>query len=115
MEKDFRYIIGRNIKAERLRKDITQEKFAELINMSLSYVSKVEQGLTSPTALVLYKISRVLEVKMEDFFKGITVEEYGRVLFQNDNFFTTSRYFCGGLGGCNKSQLPLRHRLYRLQ
>ena len=75
MEKDFRYIIGRNIKAERLRKDITQEKFAELINMSLSYVSKVEQGLTSPTALVLYKISRILEVKMEDFFKGITVEE----------------------------------------
>ena len=55
--------------------NITQEKFAELINMSLSYVSKVEQGLTSPTALVLYKISRILEVKMEDFFKGITVEE----------------------------------------
>ena len=75
MEKDFRYIIGRNIKAERLRKDITQEKFAELINMSLSYVSKVEQGLTSPTALVLYKISRILEVKMEEFFKGVTVEE----------------------------------------
>ena len=75
METDFRYIIGRNINAERLRKDITQEKFAELINMSLSYVSKVEQGLTSPTALVLYKISRILELKMEDFLKGITVEE----------------------------------------
>lgn len=75
MEKDFRYIIGRNIKAERLRKDITQEKFAELINMSLSYVSKIEQGLTSPTAMVLYKISCVLEVKMEDFFKGVNIED----------------------------------------
>lgn len=74
MEKDFKYIIGRNIKAERLRKDITQEKFAELINMSLSYVSKVEQGLTSPTAMALFKMSIVLDVPMEEFFKGINLE-----------------------------------------
>lgn len=73
MGKDFKYIIGRNIKAERLRKDFTQEKFAELIDMSLSYVSKIEQGLTSPTALVLYKISKVLEVPMEEFFKGVDI------------------------------------------
>jgi len=73
MEKDFKYIIGRNIKAERLRKDITQEKFAELIDMSLSYVSKLEQGLTSPTALALFKMSKILNVPMEDFFKGVTI------------------------------------------
>lgn len=73
MEKDFRYIIGRNIKAERSRKDITQEKFAELIDMSLSYVSKVEQGLTSPTAMALYKMSVVLNIPMEEFFKGIEI------------------------------------------
>ena len=72
MEKDFTYIIGRNIKAERLRKDITQEQFAELIDMSVSYVSKLEQGLTSPTALALYKMSCVLNVPMEEFFKGIS-------------------------------------------
>ena len=69
MEKDFKYILGRNIKAERLRKDITQEEFAEKINMSLSYVSKLEQGLTSPTAIALYKMSRVLQIPMEEFFK----------------------------------------------
>ena len=74
MEKDFKYIIGRNIKAERLRKDITQEQFAELINMSLSYVSKVEQGLTSPTAMALFKMSIVLNIPMEEFFKGINLE-----------------------------------------
>lgn len=57
-----------------MRKDITQEKFAELINMSLSYVSKVEQGLTSPTAMALFKMSIVLDVPMEEFFKGINLE-----------------------------------------
>ena len=70
---DFKYVLGRNIKAERVRKDITQEKFAELINMSLSYVSKLEQGLISPTAVVLYKISNNLDVPMEEFFKGINL------------------------------------------
>lgn len=74
MDRDFRYIMGRNIKAERLRKDITQERFAELINMSLSYVSKVEQGLTSPTAIALYKMSKVLDIPMEEFFKGLNIE-----------------------------------------
>jgi len=73
MDKNFKYVLGRNIKAERLRKDITQEKFAELVDMSLSYISKLEQGLTSPTAIVLYKMSKILNIPIEDFFKGINV------------------------------------------
>lgn len=71
MKDDTKYKLGRNIKIERIRKDITQEQFAELIDMSVSYVSKLEQGLTSPTALALYKMSGVLNVPMEEFFKGI--------------------------------------------
>lgn len=74
MDKDYKYYMGRNIKAERLRKNITQEEFAELINMSLSYVSKLEQGLTSPTAIALFKMSNVLKIPMEEFFKGIDVK-----------------------------------------
>ena len=73
MDKDFKYYLGRNIKAERLRKNVTQEEFAELINMSLSYVSKLEQGLTSPTAIALFKMSNVLKIPMEEFFKGIDI------------------------------------------
>ncbi len=63
--------LGKNIKIERIRKDLTQEKFAELIDMSLSYVSKIEQGLTSPTAFVLYKMSKILNIPMEEFFREI--------------------------------------------
>lgn len=68
---DKKYILGRNIKAERVRKDITQEKFAELVDISLSHASKIEQGLTSPTAFVLHKMANVLNIPMEEFFKGI--------------------------------------------
>lgn len=72
---DYKYKLGRNIKAERIRKDITQEKFAEMVDISLSHASKIEQGLTSPTALVLYKMAKALNIQMEEFFKGINNKE----------------------------------------
>ena len=63
--------LGLNIKIERMRKNYTQEKLAESLNISVSHISKIEQGITSPTAYLLFKISKILDVKMEDFFKGI--------------------------------------------
>lgn len=75
MKDDIKYKLGRNIKIERIRKDITQERFAELIDMSVSYVSKVEQGLTSPTAIALFKMSYILKTPIEEFFKGIDYEK----------------------------------------
>ncbi len=74
MRDKIKYKLGRNIKIERIRKDITQEEFAEKIDMSLSYISKLEQGLTSPTAMVLFKMSKVLDIPMEEFFNGIYLE-----------------------------------------
>lgn len=73
MKDNLKYKLGRNIKIERIRKDLTQEQFAELIDMSLSYVSKLEQGLTSPTAIALYKMSKILNITMEEFFQGIEI------------------------------------------
>jgi len=74
MTKELKYKLGRNIKAERIRKDITQERFAELVDISLSHASKIEQGLTSPTAIVLYKMAKILEIPMETFFIGLENE-----------------------------------------
>ena len=71
MENDIKHKLGRNIKIERIRKDLTQEEFAENIDMSLSHVSKIEQGITSPTAIALFKMATVLDIPMEKFFEGI--------------------------------------------
>lgn len=73
MANDLKYKLGRNIKAERIRKDITQEKLAEMVDISLSHASKIEQGLTSPTAIVLYKMAKCLNIPMEAFFTGIDI------------------------------------------
>lgn len=58
-----------------MRKKYTQEKIAELLNISVSHVSKLEQSLTSPTAYLLFKISKILKVPMENFFNGINYEQ----------------------------------------
>ena len=73
MKDNIKRKLGRNIKVERIRKYLSQEQFAEMIDMSVSHVSKLEQGLTSPTALVLFKMSKVLDIPMEEFFKGIDI------------------------------------------
>ena len=44
-----------------------------MIDMSLSYVSKLEQGLTSPTAIALFKMAKILCIPMEKFFEGIEI------------------------------------------
>ena len=71
MKEDIKSLLGLNIKAERVRKNFTQEEFAEKIDMSVSHISKIEQGITSPTAIALFKMSKILNVSMEDFFRDI--------------------------------------------
>lgn len=73
MRDTLKYKLGRNIKAERIRRDLTQEEFAEMIDMSLSHVSKIEQGITSPTAIALFKMAKILCIPMEKFFEGIEI------------------------------------------
>ena len=71
MNKDFGYILGANIRAERLRRHYTQNNLAELLDMSINYVGKLERGVIIPSALVIYKLSKILRVDINDFFKEI--------------------------------------------
>lgn len=71
MENDFAYILGSNIQAERLRRHYTQDKLAELLDMSVNYVGKMERGVIIPSALIIFKLSKILRVEITDFFKEI--------------------------------------------
>lgn len=64
-------ILGFNIKVERLRKKLTQEKLAELVNLSLNSITKIEGGKQVPSCLVLYDISKVLEIDLNELYKGL--------------------------------------------
>lgn len=70
-EKDFYNMIGKNVKKYRKIRNITQEKLAELIDVSTSLISnleceKINQGIGINT---LYKISIVLDVPISKFME----------------------------------------------
>ena len=74
-EKILYSIIGKNIRYYRKlyslnKKEITQEKLAELANVSTSLIGNLESKKTYQGISIynLYKISKILEIPMEKFF-----------------------------------------------
>jgi len=60
-----------NIKAERIRKGYTQFELAEKINMSESSISLIERGIQTPSVLVAYDIAKVLNIDINELFRGM--------------------------------------------
>ena len=63
--------LGINIKSERLRKNISQERLAELTNISRNSVSLIETGKINPTVLKVLDIASVLGTDLNALTKNI--------------------------------------------
>ena len=63
--------LGFNIKIERLKKKLSQEQFAEIVNLSTTSISAIEKGKQIPSAINLYLMAKALNVDINEFFKGI--------------------------------------------
>ncbi len=57
------------LKSVRLEKGLTQEELASKVGVSRQTINYIERGKYKPTILLALKISRVLEVKVEDIFQ----------------------------------------------
>lgn len=70
--KDINYReMGKRIKEERNKLRITQEKLAEQINVSPSYISEIERGSSICSLAVLVNISDILETNIDYLVNGI--------------------------------------------
>ena len=74
-EKELYSIIGKNIRYYRKlyslnKKELTQETLAEIANVSTSLIGNLESKKTYQGISIynLYKISKILEVPIENFF-----------------------------------------------
>jgi len=56
-------VAGKNIRLFRQTKGLTQEKLAELVNVSSSYIGYLERGLRAPSLDLLARIGTALEVE----------------------------------------------------
>ncbi len=62
---------GLNVKMARLRKNISQEELAELINTSRTTISMIETARQNPTILKVVDIARVLEIDINELTKDV--------------------------------------------
>lgn len=60
-----------NIKAERVRKDLSQAQLAELANISERSMSQIEQAKQTPSAFTIFDIATVLDIPIEELFKDV--------------------------------------------
>ncbi|MBO5738724.1 helix-turn-helix transcriptional regulator [bacterium] len=65
MEQELRQRIALNIKIERVKKSLTQEKLAELAEISTKHITKIEKASVTPSIYLIYKISKVLDVTID--------------------------------------------------
>lgn len=63
--------IGLNIKAERIKKELSQEQLAELISTSRNTISLIERGKQNLSILKFIAIAKVLKIDLNDLIKGI--------------------------------------------
>jgi transcriptional regulator with XRE-family HTH domain len=60
--------LGNAIRNARMEKKLTQEKLAEIINISPVHIKQIEAGTRMPSVEVLYKISVTLNLSVDDVF-----------------------------------------------
>ena len=63
-------IIGVRLKQARLNKKITQEQLAEMIDVSVTYISRIERGSTGINLKRLSEICDILGVSEGDILNG---------------------------------------------
>ena len=62
--------IGRQIRAARLRRKMTQAQLAEAADLSVPYISNVERGKKRVSLDALPRISRALDVTVDQLLSG---------------------------------------------
>ncbi len=70
MSVDF-HLVGQRIKAKRLAKRLTQDNLAELLSVSVGYVSQVERGVTRVNLETLSEIALHLDCDLPDLIADV--------------------------------------------
>jgi len=107
--------IGRQLRALRSDRALSQRKLAALAGVSNATISLIEHGRTDPSMGMLKRILDVLDVSLSDFFAG-TTPSAEQFVYRNDELTEISR---GAVSyrqvgrNLHDSQLQILHECYR--
>ncbi len=68
--------IGRRIRSEREKLNLTVEKLSEIMDLTPNYLGKVERGEKNPSLQTLVKISNCLRVSIDYLIYGEVQKEF---------------------------------------
>jgi DNA-binding XRE family transcriptional regulator len=58
--------IGKHLRHTRRMKDVTQEELAELLDVSVDWISRLERGVKLPNLKFLFRMAKALRLPMKD-------------------------------------------------
>jgi transcriptional regulator with XRE-family HTH domain len=61
---------GQRVRELREEQGLTQEAFAEKVELDRTYISGIERGIRNPTLLTIECLARGLSVSIEELMKG---------------------------------------------
>jgi transcriptional regulator with XRE-family HTH domain len=64
LRRDF----GNRLRSIRRGRELTQEQFAELVGISVDFLSLIERGINAPSFEVLERMAGRLEMQVRDLF-----------------------------------------------
>ena len=64
--RDWRTIVGRNVRDLRVAKGMTQERLAFAADLDLTYIGGIERGRRNPSLLVMARIADALGASLAD-------------------------------------------------
>lgn len=90
---DLAQMIGRQLKAKRLKAGLQMKMLADEIGVSVAFISRIENGKVMPSIPTLQTIALSLKVEIGDFFKDkdqrlyiVSPEGNRRVLFGSERY-----------------------------
>lgn len=57
---------GKNVKIERIKKDLTREQLSEIMNVSVNYLSNVENGKANMSLAKVLELAEYLKTDIEN-------------------------------------------------
>ena len=68
MKKDILIKFGKKVREERLKRKLSQEKFADIVGVHRTYIGMIERAEKNITLENIEKIAKALKIKIADLF-----------------------------------------------
>ena len=69
MEQDLRKRLAHNLKVERAKNEISQERLAELSGISAKHITKIENAKVTPSIYIVSKLAKILNTTIDELVK----------------------------------------------